>query len=631
MFVSTLSAEPMGNLQVTKLTHPKDKANYIHQLIKDIKALEIMIRDGLIEKSPIRIGAEQEFCLVDNVFLPKGNSLDVLKAIDDEHFTTEIGNYNLEINLDPIELKDDCFSKLHSQLKTLLNKARKVSKSKGSKILLTGILPTLTLKHMSIDNMTPIQRYYVLNEAMMESRKQEFNIHIKGVDELSFLHDSVMLEGCNTSFQMHLQINPDEFIENYNWAQAISGPILAACTNSPILFGKELWSETRIALFAQSVDTRANSFLLNEKQSRVSFGSKWETGSVSDIFKDNVSRFRSLVTTEEYIKDSVVMLENEEIPKLMALSLHNGTVYRWNRVCYGVGDGKPHLRIENRYIPSGPSITDEIANMVFWVGVMIGKPKKYKNIHKKMDFRDVKFNFFNAARYGMNSQFNWDGELVSSHNLILNELLPMAFKGLVSAGISEKDAQYYLGIIENRVKSNNGSQWMIKKYRNLLKTNQPFEALQILTSNIYKKQINDHPVSSWSSDNRHEKFMNECEKTVRHKMSKDTFTVDINDSLELVLNIMQWKNIHHVPVINKKKKLVGLLTWRDINTYLHDKEMKISSVKSIMIKKAHIITINQEKGLCEAIELMEEHNIHGIPVVKKGKLIGIITSKDIQN
>ncbi len=616
----------MGMLKVTRLTEPKEKAGYIHQLIKDIKALDLMIQKGLIEKAPIRIGAEQEFCIVDDQFMPNGVALEVLKELNDDHFTTEIGNYNLEINLDPVELKGNCFSSIHNSLNELLNKAKQVTKKKKSKIVLTGILPTLTLNHMKIDNMTPIQRYYVLNEAMVESRKQEFDIKIKGVDELNFLHDSVMLEGCNTSFQMHLQINPDEFIEMYNWAQAISGPILAACTNSPVLFGKELWSETRISLFTQSVDTRANSFLLNEKQARVSFGSKWEEGSVSNIFKKNVSRFRSLVTSE-YIKDSVEMLENGEIPKLMALNLHNGTVYRWNRVCYGVGEGKPHLRIENRYIPSGPSVVDEIANMVFWVGVMVGKSKKYKNIHKMMDFRDVKSNFFNAARYGMTTQFYWDGELISSHNLILNELLPMAFAGLLKAGVSELEAQHYLGIIENRVKSNNGSQWMIKSYRNLLKSNKPFEASQILTANIYKKQIKDEPVSSWSTTHQNNQVLTDDQKTVRHKMSKDTFTVDVKDSLELVINIMQWRNIHHVPVINKNKKLIGLLTWRDIKGFLNDKEMITTSVKSMMIKD--VITISEDKSLNEAKEIMKRNNIHGIPVVKKGKLVGIITSNDI--
>ncbi|MEH6536837.1 MAG: CBS domain-containing protein [Psychroserpens sp.] len=618
----------MGNLNVTQLSKKKDKANYIHHLTKDIEALEYMIDKNMIEKAPIRIGAEQEFCLVNDEFLPNNNALDILKAIDDDHFTTEIGNYNLEINLDPFELKDDCFSKLHQQLKDLLAKAKTEAEKHNTKIALTGILPTLSLKHISIDNMTPIQRYYVLNEAIKASRKQDFNIHIKGVDELNLLHDSVMLEGCNTSFQAHLQINPDDFIKSYNWAQAISGPILSVCANSPLLFGKELWSETRIALFTQSVDTRANSFLLNEKQSRVSFGNHWETGSISDIFKDNISRFRSLVTAE-FEKDSLEMLQNGDTPKLKALCLHNGTVYRWNRLCYGVGDGKPHLRIENRYIPSGPTMKDEIANMMFWVGVMVGRPKSEDNIHETMDFKDAKSNFFTAARYGMTAQFNWKGKTISSERLILDELLPMAYRGLYKMRITPRDAENYLTVIENRVNIHNGSQWLKKSYRNLLKRKKPLEALQVLTANMYLKQEHDYPVSTWEvlDEEAHTTF--DIDKKVVHVMNTDIFSVGKKDSLELVINIMKWKNIHHVPVINNKKDLIGLLSWEEIKTHIDEIEESTNSVQNFM--KDELITITKEKSIVEAKQLMKTNNIHCLPVVKGRKLIGILTSNDFQN
>ncbi|TJY34808.1 CBS domain-containing protein [Pontimicrobium aquaticum] len=616
----------MGELKVTKLTNKEDKANYIFHLLKDIEALDYMITNNLVEKTPIRIGAEQEFCLIDNEFMPNGNAVELLDIIDDEHFTTEIGNYNLEINLDPIELKDNCFSQLHNQLTKLLGKVDEIANKKHTKILLTGILPTLMLKHIGIENMTPIQRYFVLNEAIKESRKQDFNIHIKGVDEVNLLHDTVMLEGCNTSFQMHLQINPDNFIDSYNWAQAISGPILSVCTNSPLLFTKELWSETRIALFTQSVDTRANSFLLNEKQSRVSFGNDWSTGSVADIFRDNVSRFRSLVTTE-FEKDSLEMIENGDIPKLKALSLHNGTVYRWNRPCYGVGDEKPHLRIENRYIPSGPTILDEIANMVFWVGVMMGKPKKYDNIHEKMNFKEVKSNFFNAARYGMNTQFHWDGKIIPSHQLILDELIPMAYKGLYKMNVSPKDAEYYLKIIKNRLTTNNGSQWMVKSYRNLLKTKKRFEAIQILTSSIYSKQQKGYPISTWNVIKENTINKLPFNTLVKHVMSTDIFSVDENDSLDLVINIMQWKKFHHMPVINDEKQLVGLLSWTDIEYYNNNPHNIENTVKYLMQK--NIISIDQFSSTTEAKTLMKKHNINCLPVVKENRLIGIVTSNDI--
>lgn len=615
----------MGELKVTKLSNKKDKANYIKHLLKDIEALDIMIKRNMIERSPIRIGAEQEFCLVNDEFLPSCNGVEILEDIDDSHFTTEIGCYNLEINLDPVELKGPSFTKVRTQLEALLKKAETAANKKKTKSLLTGILPTLTLNHIGVDNMTPMQRYFVLNDAIKESRKQDFNIHIKGVDEVNLLHDSVMLEGCNTSFQVHLQIDPEDFTNSYNWAQAISGPILSVCTNSPLLFGKELWSETRIALFTQSVDTRANSFLLNEKQSRVSFGGDWASGSAADIFRDNVSRFRSLITTE-FERDSVEMIKNGEIPKLKALNLHNGTVYRWNRPCYGVGGGKPHLRIENRYIPSGPTPADEIANMVFWVGVMSGRPKAYDNIHKKWDFRDVKTNFFNAARYGMNTQFHWDGELISSHQLILDELLPMAYKGLYKMGVSPKDVEYYLKIIENRINSHNGSQWMVKSYRNLLRSKKRFEALQTMTAKIYDKQQKGFPVSTWNTlkTNTSSAFIEN--PMVKHFMSTDIFSIDENDSLELVVNMMKWRKFHHMPVINAEKELVGLLSWTDMIAHYNSPSKSEDSISKLMQKK--VVTIDQQASIYEAKELMENHNIHSLPVVMNNRLIGIITSND---
>lgn len=615
----------MGDLNVTKLTTKKDRANYIHHLLNDIKALDLMIEKGLIEESPLRIGAEQEFCLVNNQFLPESKSLELLKDIDDDHFTTEIGNYNLEINLDTLELGKDCFSKLHKQLDRLLEKAKKATSKKDIKIILTGILPSLSVNNVDEESMTDVERYSVLNDAIKNTRKQNFDIHIKGVDEINLHHGSVMLEGCNTSFQMHLQLNPKTFVDNYNWAQAIAGPVLSACTNSPLLFGKELWSETRIALFTQSVDTRAKSFLLNEKQSRVSFGSKWQTGSITDIFKDNISRFRSFLTTD-FTRNSVDLLNNNETPKLRALRLHNGTVYPWNRVCYGEINGKPNLRIENRYIPSGPTTIDEIANMMFWVGVMLGKPKKYNNIHEQWDFKDVKTNFFNAARYGMATQFYWNGKYISSYNLILNELLPIAYKGLYSAGISPKDAEHYLKVIKNRVQGTNSSEWLVRNFRGLLKKYKPYEAAQVLTAKMYEKQEKGYPVSTWSMLHHADKSPFKKNRVVKHVMSSDIFSVDKKDSIELVLNIMKWKNIHHMPVIGGDRELVGLISWTDVKTYLDHPKQQNDSVSKLM--KTDITTIDEYTLIEDAKKLMEENKIGSLPVVKNKKLIGLVTLND---
>lgn len=616
----------MGSLDVFVLNKKKDKAHYIYQLLKDIEALDMMIDQNLIEKTPVRIGAEQEFCLVDHEFMPQKNSLQVLETINDEHFTTEIGQYNLEINSDPILFDKDCFSKLHKQLKELLEKAKTAAAQHDTRICLTGVLPTLRIPHVSEDYMTKIKRYAVLNEALKDSRGQDFYIHIKGVDELNFLSDSVMLEACNTSFQTHLQVNPDNFIDTYNWAQAISGPVLSVCTNSPLLFGKELWAETRIALFNQSVDTRANSFVLNEKQSRVSFGTHWEKGTASSIFKDNISKFRSLLTSE-FEDNSVDVLKSGTIPKLKALNLHNGTVYRWNRVCYGVGDGKPHLRIECRYLPSGPTLTDEIANMMFWVGLVVGQSKEYEKIQNKMDFRDVRSNFYKACRYGVESILTWNGKKIAAKDLILDELLPMAYRGLYKAGISPKDVEHYLTIIENRLKSWTGSEWMVKSYRNLQKSKKSFEALQVLTSYMYEKQEHDYPVDSWTLLEEGMMSHFNIKRIVKHNMNAKIFSVGEKDSLELVLHIMQWNNIHHIPVINNQEEIIGILSRKDIQGVKNDELLIKQTVRDLM--KTTIITVRPDQTIQEAKDLMKLNNISCLPVIYKGKLVGIITSNDI--
>lgn len=616
----------MGSKNVRKLKGKKQRAIYLHHLVRDMEALDLMIQEDMFEKSPIRIGAEQEFCIVDKEFLPNSNSLDVLQEINDRHFTTEIGNYNLEINSDPIVLGKDCFSILHIELDALLDKAKVAAQKSDSRILITGILPTIAPKHTSLESMTVVDRYFVLNEAAKESRGQDFSIHIKGVDEVTMLHDSVMLEGCNTSFQMHLQVDPDEFVDMFNWSQAITGPVLAACCNSPLLFGKELWSETRIALFTQSVDVRTNSFLLNENQPRVSFESKWQTGSISDLFKDNIARFRSILTAD-FENDSVDLLEKGEISQLKALCLHNGTVYRWNRACFGVGGGKPHLRIECRYIPSGPTVIDQIANLAFWVGLMKGKPDKYKEIHNMMDFKDVKSNFLAAARYGMAVQFHWDGKVYSAQELLSEIFLPMAKKGLNKVGISGADIEKYLKVIQNRINGHNGSEWITKSYRNLLSTKKPDAALQVLTANLYLNQESKKPVSEWEVLPPEAMSQFSITKRVHHVMSTDIFSVEEKDSIELVAYMMKWKNIHHMPVIKGDKELIGILSWVDIEKIFESGNSTEATVKSLM--KTELITISQDSTVDEAKDLMARHHIRALPVVRNSKLVGILTSNDL--
>ena len=615
----------MGELNVKKITKNEDKVGYIDQLLTDIEALEYMLENEMFKKRPVRIGAEQEFCLVDENWEPTNKANKILEDINDPHFTSELTLYNLEINMDPLALKDRCFSELHKQLKELLEKAKSSATKHGTKVILTGILPTVDTKFLESSYMTPLKRYQVLNEAIKDIRKDDIELHIKGVDEVNLHHNTILYEGCNTSFQSHLQIDADNFADTYNWAQAIAGPILSICTNSPVLLGQELWEETRIALFTQSVDTRASTFILNEKESRVGFGNDWVSGSIADYYKDAVIRFRSLLTTD-FDTDSMTMLKSGQTPKLRALGLHNGTIYKWNRLCYGVTDNVPHVRIENRYMPSGPTTDDEIANMMLWVGVMMGRPKAFDKIHNKMNFNDIKGNFFNAARYGMAAQFQWDGKLISSQELLLDHFLPMAFRGLYSMGVAPRDAEHYLSIIENRVGSNNGSRWMIKSYRKLKESYKIPDALKILVATMYERQEKRYTVDIWQLPRGDEFVIPEDKLKVKDRMNRKTMSAQENDSAELVLKMMLWKNIHHAPILDHNLDLSGLLTWTDVKNYMENPAKLKKSIGSLMTRD--LITTTPETPLKEAKELMSSNSINCLPVVEGKKLIGIITSND---
>ena len=616
----------MGEFNVKKLTGDGNRTEYISQLITDIEALEYMLKNKMFTISPVRIGAEQEFCLANSNWEPSNEANKILEEINDPHFTSELTLYNLEINLDPLELKDRCFSELHHSLDELLSKAEAVAEKHNINVVLTGILPTVNEQYMGMDYMTPIKRYKVLNDAIKDIRKDDIELHIKGVDEVNLHHNNILYEGCNTSFQAHLQLDPADFANSYNWAQAIAGPILSVSTNSPLLLGQELWEETRIALFTQSVDTRASTFILNEKESRVSFGTDWVQGSVADFYKDAVLRFRSLLTTD-FETDSMTQLSKGEIPKLRALGLHNGTIYKWNRVCYGLTEGEPHLRIENRYMPSGPTTEDEIANMMLWVGVMVGRPKSFDDIHTKMSFKDVKSNFFNAARYGMAAQFHWDGQLLSSQQLLLDHFLPMAYRGLYSMGVAPRDAEHYLSVIEKRIRSLNGSRWMVEAYRKLKKEHKTSDALKILIATMHERRKRNYSVDAWLLPRGDEYRITNENLTVRDRMITKTITAQEDDSAELVLKMMLWKNIHHTPILDDNLDLAGVLTWTDVQNYLENPQQLKENISSIMTKD--VVTVEPGMKLSEAKNLMEKNNFHCLPVVMDNKLIGIITSNDL--
>lgn len=614
----------MGIKTVRKIDSVESRKSYNEHLLADIRALETMCREGLIEENKVRIGAEQELCLVDSGWYPAPVAMQLLKAGNNERFTTEITRYNLEINLDPMPLTKDCFKVLYHKLRADLEEIERLGNALDVRVVLTGILPSIDLDHLREEYMAPVPRYYALNNLMKELRGREFDLHMKGIDEVSLKHDSVLFEGCNTSFQAHLQVGANDFVNSYNWAQMIAGPVLSICTNSPLLLGKELWDETRIALFTQSIDTRASSFLLNEMEARVSFGDRWVTGTPADLFRHEVLRFRSLLTSD-FDRFSDEMLAGGEIPKLKALALHNGTIYRWNRACYGVTEGKPHLRIENRYIPAGPTVLDEVANMAFWVGLMRGRPAAYDDLHLKYDFRDVKGNFLIAARYGMASRFHWGDQLIAADKLLTETLLPMAYRGLVDSGVNRDDADYFLGIIENRIRHQDASRWMRKSFRNLRTHMKKTDACRAITAAIYTYQQRGLPVSEWRVVREDVDIKLETKKCVRQFMNRNVVTARIDDNAGFINELMQWRSIHHMPVIDAQGKLKGILT----STDLERAEGNLDRLSVAEVMNPKVVTITADRGVHEARDLLLTMNIGSLPVVYEDYLVGIITKNDV--
>ncbi|MCB0474104.1 MAG: CBS domain-containing protein [Flavobacteriaceae bacterium] len=621
----------MGSQSVKAIKSLRERKKFVFHLLNDVKTLELMIRENAFEQQVQRVGIEQELCVTTRLFRPSLNALKILEKINDPHFTTELALFNLEINLDPVELKENAFAEIEKELTNLIEKAHSAADEvENNKILLTGILPTLKKKDLIFENMTPHERYRILNDILKNLRGEEFKMRIRGVDELIIKHDSILFEACNTSFQVHLQISLDEIVDKYNWAQAIAGPVLSVMCNSPMLMGRELWCETRIALFQQSVDMRNTSYLLREQKPRVSFGNDWIRKSILELYTDDISRYTPLVT-ENIIENSLAEYQRGIMPRLRALNIHNGTLYKWNRLCYGVNKetNKAHLRIENRYIPSGPSIKDEVANTLFWVGVMQGMPDEYKEIWKKMPFKDARGNFVNAARTGINTYFNWFDKGISAKKLAKTVLIPMARTGLKKSNIDAGDIDYYLNIIEKRIENNiTGSKWLIRSSRNLRKDFSNDQANILLTNAMYKYQQSNQPVYQWKTATKSKSYTFTAEDKLYKVMTTELFVVNEHDLIEMVEKIMEWKNIHHVPVVNAANKISGIITDNTLRRYEHLKYTeKLIVAKDIMEKK--VITTSPEVLIKDAEKIMIDKEIGCLPVIDEGELIGIITKNDI--
>jgi len=622
----------MGEQNIVEGASESVRQDFMKALLEEVRALEAMLEKGMVESGVSRIGAEQEMFLINNAHQPALTALEVLAKLDDDRFTHELGLFNIEANLSVQELKSDCLSRMEAEAQEIYAKARAAAHQCDSEIALVGILPTLTLKNLGLDSMVPIPRYHALNKAFMSLRGHNLQFAINGTDQLIVNHDNLMLEACNTSFQVHFQVGPEDFARLYNIAQVVTGPLLAAAVNSPILLGKRLWHETRISVFEYSVDARSTTHQARGLKPRVHFGNDWVDKSVTEIFKEDIARFRVLLTTETE-HDPLAMVAQGIAPKLKALCLHNGTVYRWNRACYGVHNGIPHLRIENRVIPSGPTVIDEIANTAFFVGMMAGMSREHGDIREKITFQDIKANFMAAARAGIRAQMNWFGDThMPARKLILDELLPLAESGLQDYGVEQKDIDKYLGVLRDRVSTRrNGARWALESLNGMHERGTEDQRLRCLVRSMVEQQTSGKPISEWElAEFCDDQGWRASYLKVSQFMATDLFTVRPDDIVDFAATLMDWRHVRHIPVEGDDGELIGLVSHRALLRLVAEGRVggdhKVT-VREVMRKNP--VTLDSNATTVDAIRLMRKSRLACLPVVDNGKLIGLVTEHDL--
>jgi hypothetical protein len=487
-------------IQAVKITG-EDRRAYRAKLARSLDVFARMLRERLFDTGPALVGQEIELNLVDELGAPSMRNADVLAAIADPAWATEVGQFNLEINVPPRQLSGDALAGLEGEIRGSLNAGDEKARSLGSRLVMIGILPTLSKSDVNAGTLSASERYRVLNEQIFAARGEDMQIQIDGAEQILTHADSITPEAACTSVQLHLQVSPDAFASYWNAAQAVAAVQVALAANAPFLFGRQLWHETRITLFEQATDTRPDELKRQGVRPRVWFGERWIT-SVFDLFEENIQYFPALLPIVED-EDPLAVLERGECPLLAEMSLHNGTIYRWNRPVYAVAYGKPHVRVENRVLPAGPSVADVMANAAFYYGVVRVLAESERPIWTQLSFVTAAENLHEAARNGMGARLYWPGlGEADVAELVLRRLLPMAYEGLRRWGVDTVHADRLLGIIEQRcLTGQNGATWQIGTVARICERSgaDRAEALRQMTQRYIEHMHTNEPVHAWAS------------------------------------------------------------------------------------------------------------------------------------
>ena len=463
---------------------PDDFRAFEAKLAQESALLRKQLAAGRFADSGYVGGFELESWLVDHNYFPAPINEAYLARLNHPLVVPELSKFNVELNGTPQTLNGQALSRMEAELTQTWQHCLDVAHELDASLVMIGILPTIHQSQLVLKNVSPLNRYYALNEQVLRQRAgKPITIDIAGHEHLSIVHHDVMLEAATTSFQVHLQTPASEAVRYYNASIILSAPIVAACANSPFLFGKDLWDETRIPLFEQAVDL-GGFHGLEDPERRVTFGSGYLIDSPYECFEENLQHYPVLLP-----------ICFDTPPEAFShLRLHNGTIWRWNRMLIGLdGAGTPHLRMEHRVIPSGPSIVDQIANAALYLGLAHFYAQDALAPEARIPFEAARDNFYRAARDGLSARITWlDGMETEIRSLLLDELIPQAVHALKQLGIDRDEAEHYLSIVRARVASGQtGTAWQRAYAQN---TNRDF---LLLSAAYLREQRSGKPVHEW--------------------------------------------------------------------------------------------------------------------------------------
>jgi gamma-glutamyl:cysteine ligase YbdK (ATP-grasp superfamily) len=429
---------------------PADYTSFRERVEAETRVFETWWRDGQFDRSAYVGGFELEAWLVDAKGHPLPENEACLECLASPLVVPELSRFNVELNCTPQRLAGRALRALEEELASTWERCFTAAHSLGGALVMIGILPTVRKQDLTLKNISPLNRYYALNEQVLRRRGgRPIKLEIAGRERLELTHDDVMLEAAATSFQVHLQAPADELTRCFNASIILAAPLVALSANSPYLFGRDLWDETRVPLFEQAVDTGD---AVEPGERRVTFGAGYLQSGPRDCFMENLERYAVLLPAQF---DSAP-------EEFCHLSLHNGTIWRWNRLLIGFSEaGMPHVRIEHRVMPAGPTIIDMMANAAVYFGAVRALAGRRVAPEAELRFETARSNFYAAAREGLGARLAWlDGRKAGASELLLEEILPLARQGLAQYRVDGEDIERYLEVATARVRAGqNGSVW----------------------------------------------------------------------------------------------------------------------------------------------------------------------------